>query len=492
MSKDIVFVTVPKLDPGMPIAGPAVLKSQLEKNGFDSVYMDMNIYLYNNMEKADELWWGDEHPCWLDINLLIEEWGEQLQRHIFEFANSVLDYDPKWVGITQFSTTSQAPSILLIDMLRRLGYEGKIVLGGPACMEFNSETPILEKVDHVIYGEAEESLIALLNGNTKGPGIDTKMFRQLTDLDQYPYPDYSDLNLTEYSSNGSILYMVSSRGCVRNCTFCDIHAMAPKFKYRSGESMAKEVLYQSQRHPTVKVMRWADSLFNGAMKEFHIFLDKIIEYKEQGLLRKDMQFAGQCIVRPKRQCPDWYFDKMAKAGVLSQDLGIESGSESVRDHMDKKFNNEDLDHYVEMSHKYGIGITALMMVGYPTETEKDFQDTLDFFTKHQKHKDAFLHVIVGGTFVFMAHAPIWHMQDELNIKHDNMGNWMSNDNTFEVRMERRERLRQHVLDLGYRMPVDNHQKVIKKYYNKLGKLKSYNDFWGYNGKALEIAPKSKK
>ena len=104
-------------------------------------------------------------------------------------------------------------------------------------MLFHSETPIIKMVDHVIYGEAEESLIELLEGKTSGPGIDTKNFKQLQNLDKYPFPDYTDLRLKEYSSNGSVLYMASSRGCVRNCTFCDIHAMAPKFKFRSARNL---------------------------------------------------------------------------------------------------------------------------------------------------------------------------------------------------------------------------------------------------------------
>lgn len=487
MNKDIVLVSVPKLDPSTPIAGPAVLKSQLERHGFSCVYMDMNVYLFNNMKDvAQELWWGDEHPCWLDIDLLTEEYGKKLKPYLFEFANNILEHDPKWVGITQFSTTSQAPSILLIDMLRLLGYDGKFVLGGPACMEFASDTPIVKKVDHIIYGEAEESLLQLLKGNEEFPGIDFKIFKQLENLDQYPFPDYSDLNLSEYEHGGSILYMVGSRGCVRNCSFCDIHAMAPKFKFRSGESLAEEVLHQSQKHPSVTIMRWADSLFNGAMREFHVFLDKIIEYKESGLLRKDMKFAGQCIVRPKKQCPPWYFEKMAKAGVLSQDLGIESGSDAVREHMKKKFDNTDLDHYVEMSHKYGIGITALMLVGYPTETEKDFQDTIDFFTRNEKYKSVFKHVIIGGTMILMPHSPIWHMAKDMGIVNDNAGNWILDDNTLDERIKRRKRLKDHVMELGYSIPKDNHEKVIKKYAKKSNK--SYQEFWGYGAKGLELRP----
>ena len=491
MNKDIIFITVPKLDPSTPIAAPAVLKAQVEANGFKALVMDMNIYLYNHMENAEDLWWGDEHPCWLNTDMLKKEYGAQLQRHLFNFASNVLEYDAKWIGITQFSTTSYAISVLLIEMLNLLGYDGKYVLGGPACMQFDSNTPILKLVDHVIYGDGEEALIQLLNGVTKYPGINTKMFRQITDLDKYPFPDYTDLNLNSYQGNGSILYMVASRGCVRNCSFCDIHAMAPKFKYRSGKCLADEVVYQSQTHPSVTTIRFADSLFNGAMKEFHTFLDTIIEYKEQGILRADMQFAGQAIVRPIRQCPPWYFEKMAKAGILSQDLGIESGSERVRDHMDKKFNNADLKHYIEMSYKYDIGITALMMVGYPTEEEEDFQATMDFFTEHQKHKDIFHHIVIGGTFIFMPYAPIWHRQEELGVKMDNRENWIVGHNTFDARMDRRARLLNHVTTLGFKIPVDNHQKVINKYNNESESLPSFNDFWGYNGSALEVEPQYK-
>ena len=64
MNKDIVLVSVPKLDPSTPIAGPAVLKSQLERHGFSCVYMDMNVYLFNNMKDGKNC---NDQGCKIDV-----------------------------------------------------------------------------------------------------------------------------------------------------------------------------------------------------------------------------------------------------------------------------------------------------------------------------------------------------------------------------------------------------------------------------------------
>ena len=92
----------------------------------------------------------------------------------------------------------------------------------------------------------------------------------------------------------------------------------------------------------------------------------------------------------------------------------------------------------------------------------------------------------------MPHAPVWHMQEELNIKYNQRNDWYNENSTFEERMQRRERLKKHVNKLGFKMPMDVHSKVIKKYFKKNNKVKiskSYNEFWGYSGKSLEMEPK---
>ena len=90
--------------------------------------------------------------------------------------------------------------------------------------------------------------------------------------------------------------------------------------------------------------------------------------------------------------------------------------------------------------------------------------------------------------IFMAHSPIWHMAENMGVKYDNKGNWLLNDNTLEERLDRRRRLKEHVVKLGYKINVDNHEKIINKDYKEKNKLKSYNEFWGYGKKGLELKP----
>ena len=81
---------------------------------------------------------------------------------------------------------------------------------------------------------------------------------------------------------------------------------------------------------------------------------------------------------------DWRLTKLSGAQSLS--IGVESGSESVRDHMKKQFSNKDLDEFMEQAYKNQVKLRFLMIIGYPTETIKDFNDTLDMFERYKQYK----------------------------------------------------------------------------------------------------------
>ena len=54
--------------------------------------------------------------------------------------------------------------------------------------------------------------------------------------------------------------------------------------------------------------------------------------------------------------------------------------------MKKQFSNQDLDEFMEQAYKHNINLEFLMIIGYPTETQTDFQDTIDMFTKYTKYQ----------------------------------------------------------------------------------------------------------
>ena len=133
-------------------------------------------------------------------------------------------------------------------------------------------------------------------------------------LDDLPFADYSDFNFALYPGKENMIYITGSRGCVRRCTFCDINSLWTKFRFRSGESLASEMLEGYTRYGTLDFY-FTDSLMNGSLKEYNSLLDSVIDFKRRGLLPDEIMFGGQWICRPKARFGEENYKKMAETGV---------------------------------------------------------------------------------------------------------------------------------------------------------------------------------
>jgi len=103
------------------------------------------------------------------------------------------------------------------------------------------------------------------------------------------------------------------------------------------------------------------------------------------LLREIDKIEGKFRVRFMTSHPkdlnDDIIDAMANSTKICSNihLPIQAGSNKVLKDMNRKYNRE---HYLELINKLrekmpNIGITTDLMVGFPTETEEDFLDTMD-------------------------------------------------------------------------------------------------------------------
>jgi hypothetical protein len=121
--------------------------------------------------------------------------------------------------------------------------------------------------------------------------------------------------------------------------------------------------------------------------------------------------------------------------------------------MDKGFNNEDLEFGLEMATKYNVPLLLMLIVGYVTETDEDFEQNLTWLTQNQHYKDTF-NLYVANTMVLLPDS--WLDQHKADLKitiadTQNRESWTNHEigNTLEVRLERRRRLLQHARDLNY-------------------------------------------
>jgi anaerobic magnesium-protoporphyrin IX monomethyl ester cyclase len=72
---------------------------------------------------------------------------------------------------------------------------------------------------------------------------------------------------------------------------------------------------------------------------------------------------------------------MKRAGCIRLRLGVESGSQRILDLMKKRINKTQIEKAVKMCKKVGIEAFCFFMLGYPTETEKEMRETIDFAIK---------------------------------------------------------------------------------------------------------------
>jgi len=383
-------IAVPRLEPHRPPPGPAIVARICANQGHTVSVYDLNIKMFNEFVKhgydfyaLDEFFGGNTSITTLQRRL-IDDFTERWAQNII-----AEDYDYVLIGI--FSTVCEWYGRYLIEKLRHFGSKSKIIIGGMGVGTYDLVTPdksfgniMLDSglIDAYIVGEAEVALVTYLQGGV-GAGINNNDIDQIQDLDHLPQPDYSYFDLDEYNyiiQGEKEVYITGSRGCVRKCTYCDVERFWPKYRYRSGQNVAAEMINNYERFGVTRFY-FTDSLVNGSLKVFEKMCDQLANYR----FDSPISWSGQFIFRQKKTIPKDHFATIAAAGGNLFYVGIETGSDRVRKEIGKNFTNEDIEFQFEECSKYGIKIIPLMFSGYLTETIEDHEENLKIFTRWKKY-----------------------------------------------------------------------------------------------------------
>jgi radical SAM superfamily enzyme YgiQ (UPF0313 family) len=456
---DIVIISIPGIMSKTPQAAPALLKASVVAAGFTCQTMDFNIRFYHDVSDPSRL------ESYFATGLNTEEHNRAWEL-VEGWTKEIIALNPKFVGISVFTYQNRIAARLFCEHIRRLS-NIKIVLGGQGLSDggiqgqlgFGKQLYDENLIDFWIRSEGEVSLVELLRNNTNYPGINSDTFKQIDNLDTIPFPDYDDYDLDLYDRK--VLPITGSRGCVRSCSFCDIHEHW-KYRYRDGRKIADEILYLSNKHG-INTFSFSDSLINGNLKEFEKFIKILADHNKTAV--NPIAWTSQFIVRSKSQLGDEYWKNIAQSGGRNLAIGVETGSDRVRAHMNKRFTNQDLDYTMDMLSKFNITCEFLLIVGYPTETDQDFQETLDMFTRYKKYISNIVNITIGSTLGILPGTPLFNSAEEENIvldKYEN--NWIALDNpelTLSKRIQRRQTLKEHVLNLGYQISKDSSDHMMQ-------------------------------
>ena len=470
---DIVFCNVPIVQTRKPFSAPAILKSVVEKHGYSAKTIDFNSEFNTGEETELNNFWmfGNGEKNIIDVAAV----------YTHKWAKHILQHKPKWIGISVFAYTCQIATEMLCLSIKAIDTDVKIVLGGNgmATGGINGDFTWPEKlrqaktIEAYIRSEAEESIINLLQGNLTYPGINQNAVpTQINDLDKLPIPNYDDYIFENYERKA--LPITGSRGCVRQCTFCDIHSHWKKFVYRTGESICNEMKELSAIHK-IYHFKFTDSLINGSMKAYRDFISNLSKHNKK--TDHPITWSGQFIARPASQMTEQDWKMTQESGGEDLAIGVETGSDKVRNDMQKKFTNKDLDFCVEMAFKFNIKIALILMTGYPTETQEDFDQTLEMFSRYQKFKQV-IEPVLGTTVAILPRTPLQDFAKKNNFVFGNTENewwWHQNPNlTLKERLRRRILLGMHCKSLGYKFDEEKELRTMR-YIWKNHKLNKFVD-----------------
>lgn len=173
-------------------------------------------------------------------------------------------------------------------------------------------------------------------------------------------------------------------GCNNFCTYCIVPHVRGRERSRKPQSIIKEcteLIAQGYKEITL--------LGQNVNSYGNDFEDKSIDFA--GLLEQLAQIPGDHRIRFMTSHPkdlnENVIDIIAKYDTLCKNihLPIQSGSNRILKAMNRHYTREDYLQIVDKIRKKMplCGITTDIMVGFPTETEQDFEDTLDIVNRVQ-------------------------------------------------------------------------------------------------------------
>lgn len=386
---DILLIQSPPWDTQMPPLGIAYLSSHLKSKGLQPLVLDINIYLYNKAEKERKAWWHQNfYDQWAQEDLfafISDSYRDEFNR----LLDRILSVETKFIGFS----VNFASRLFTIELAKRIKQRDKtrlIILGGFGCITGHMRGLFPREVfDIFVIREGEEPLYDILDYDRKGkdldaiPGIvinrggvlsDYVLRPPIKNLDSIAFPTFEEFYLSLYRNNS--LPLITSRGCISKCTFCNDHEMSAPFRFRSAGNVLSEIKFHIKNYK-IFYFSFKDLLCNGNPKELALLCDMIIE---SGLI---INWDSQAI--PKKDLTLDLLLKMKKAGCKTLIYGVESCSNNVLKKMGKLFTKEDVVKVLADTRRAGIRTLINIIVGFPGETEEDFMETYNFLKSERRN-----------------------------------------------------------------------------------------------------------
>jgi radical SAM superfamily enzyme YgiQ (UPF0313 family) len=302
-------------------------------------------------------------------------------------ARAILSYQPHIIGFS--ATTSSFPDAADLARIIKDQFPNAMTVCGGVHVSALEEKLLREypDFDFLIAGEGEITMSELAAGFDpaeikglirwhKADVIANDPRPKIQDLDFLPFPAYEKLKgfpryyhlpLFSYINTPGAT-MITSRGCMYQCSYCDRSVFKRGFRYNSADYIYEHMKHLRKKFG-VRHINIYDDLFTTNRQRIVELCEKLSCYP--------LGINFNCAVRVGYTDDDLL--KMLKsAGCLMVSLGIESADPEMLRRHKSDVSLDAVRDTVRRIQKADLRAKGLFMMGLPGETEESIKRTSDF------------------------------------------------------------------------------------------------------------------
>lgn len=349
-----------------PPLGLAYIAAVLRKNGHAVQILDRDLILRKNrldFDKTDQ------------ITLAL-----------------IKDFDTEIVGFS--ATTPNVSDVNAFSKKVKKENPGiTTVIGGPHCAGEPVVTlEMCSGIDMLVRGEGEmvmrdiandipvNSIGSLTYKKPDGSIISNPDRHLIESLDSLPFPARELLDMNSYTRPSRFIsrnlsmrttHIFTARGCPYNCHYCAGPLTGQRIvRYHSPERVVSEIEELIKKY-AIEAIYFAEDMFLSSKMRA---IEMMTLFMERRLHKKIVWMAQ---ISPKVADME-LLAIMKEAGCVHVEYGFESGSQRIVDIMNKKTNVERNKEVAIITRKAGLRFQGNFIIGYPGETEEDFNKTISF------------------------------------------------------------------------------------------------------------------
>ena len=337
------------------------------------------------------------------------------------------------VGISLMFTTAYGFFEMLVNCIKQEIPDCTVVAGGNLATTLPDS--ILKQnagVDYVVCGEGEEVFPQLIEKILNNKPIDIQGIhsrnnikqlmdgsfetaRSVRDID-FPSETYKNVDLNPYiqgrgfqilaknvALTQKVYQLFCSRGCPVTCSFCAVSGVhGRQSRWRTLENIKEEIIYLHKNYD-VSLFAVRDSNLHPKEKSMALF-EMFEELNKEGI---SFNVTNMSLNHTDNEI----LDAMTRAGIKLVTFGLETGNKEMQKEIGKYANLDRAVSLVSYAKSKNMDVAFNYMLGFPGETVKQMQDTVDFALSIESHWSFFsVAVPIPGTPMYRQFVDLGYIE----------------------------------------------------------------------------------